>query len=112
VVELEAGEDLVRLVTHSDLEFRFYEPLPASTASPSAVATQILQRAAHCVARVYPRLSAPGSILRAQLMPPLLGPYGGRALSSTVQRFLSKLTARTEIQVLLPPSLSPSSSLN
>jgi hypothetical protein len=104
VVEMEAGEDFVRLVTHPSLEFRFYEPLSPTQQDSTAA---IIRRATRCVARLFPRLSQPGAILRTELLPPVTG---GHALSSTVQKFLSKVTSRTEMQV--PPiSLLPADPL-
>lgn len=99
IVEIEVGDNLARLVTHPSLEFRYYELL---NSTPDSTA-EIVTRATTCVTRLYPRLSQPGTVLRTELISPVgKGGRGGHALSSTVQKYLSKVTARTEIQV--PPS--------
>jgi hypothetical protein len=117
VVEMEAGDDLVRLCPHPELGFSTYQSIRPS-ASPSsrtlslgshvelsaAEADAVVRFAASSLSRLCP-LVRQSDILGSRLLPPILG---GHCLSATVDKLLSKIAAKTEIPVSAPPSPHPS----
>lgn len=111
VVEIEIGNDLVQVKTHPTLGYTYFDstkqPL-SSHHTPSTLSlsptdlSSLINLATSSVLRLYPSIKH-SHILRTDHIPPYLGGYN---LSSTVDKFLSKITAKSDIPVRSVPFLS------
>jgi hypothetical protein len=111
---MEAGDDLVRLTPHPEFGFSVYHSTKSASSAPSpsralSLGSQVelstvetdsvLRFATDRLSQAYPLIQAE-AILASRLIPPVLG---GHCLSSTVNKFLSKTTSKTEVPVSAPP---------